>query len=50
MSISDLYPTGFHEQNLGHCASIVKLALYDHKIDSKEKPKLKIFNNKKETD
>jgi len=37
MSISDLYPTGLHEQNLGHFASIVKLALYDHKIDSKEK-------------
>lgn len=37
MSISDLYPTGLHQQNLGHFASIVKLALYDHKIDSKEK-------------
>jgi hypothetical protein len=37
MSISDLYPTGLHEQNLGHFASIVKLALYDDKIDSKEK-------------
>ena len=37
MSISDLYPTGFHQQNLAHFASIVKLALYDNKIDSKEK-------------
>jgi len=37
MSISDLYPTGLHQQNLGHFASIVKLALYDDKIDSKEK-------------
>lgn len=37
MSISDLYPTGLHEQNLSHFASIVKLALYDNKIDSKEK-------------
>ncbi|RXP64466.1 TerB family tellurite resistance protein [Lutibacter sp. HS1-25] len=37
MSISDLYPTGFHQQNLAHFASIVKLALFDNKIDSKEK-------------
>lgn len=37
MSISDLYPTGLHEQNLGHFASIVKLALYDNKIDPKER-------------
>jgi hypothetical protein len=37
MSISDLYPTGLHEQNLGHFASIVKLALYDNKIESDEK-------------
>lgn len=37
MSISDLYPTGLHEQNLSHFASIVKLALFDDKIDSKEK-------------
>lgn len=37
MSISDLYPTGLHEQNLSHFASIVKLALYDNKIDSKER-------------
>ncbi|MBK5209707.1 MAG: TerB family tellurite resistance protein [Flavobacteriaceae bacterium] len=32
MSISDLYPTRLHEQNKGHFASIVKLALLDHKI------------------
>jgi hypothetical protein len=37
MSISDLYPKGLQQQNLGHFASIVKLALYDHKIDAKEK-------------
>lgn len=37
MSISDLYPTGLHEQNLSHFASIVKLALFDNKIDSKER-------------
>ena len=37
MSISDLYPTGLHEQNLSHFASIVKLALFDEKIDSEEK-------------
>ena len=37
MSISDLYPTGLHEQNRGHFAAIVKLALFDAKIDSKEK-------------
>ncbi len=37
MTISDLYPTGMHEQNIGHFASIVKLALFDNKIDNKEK-------------
>ena len=36
MSISDYYSTGMHEQNLSHFASIVKLALFDQKIDSKE--------------
>lgn len=37
MSISDLYPTGLHQQNIGHFATIVRLALLDHKIDSKER-------------
>ena len=36
MSISDLYPTGLHEQNIGHFATIVRLALIDNKIDSAE--------------
>ncbi len=36
MSISDLYPTGLHQQNIGHFATIVRLALLDNKIDSKE--------------
>lgn len=36
MSISDLYPTGMHEQNIGHFASIVRLALLDNKIDHDE--------------
>jgi hypothetical protein len=36
MSISDLYPTGLHEQNIGHFASIVRLALLDKKINAEE--------------
>jgi len=36
MSISDLYPTGLHEQNIGHFASIVRLALLDNNIDAEE--------------
>jgi hypothetical protein len=36
MSISDLYPTRLHEQNKGHFASIVKLALHDHRINDAE--------------
>ena len=36
MSISDLYPTGLHQQNIGHFATIVRLALLDHEIDSNE--------------
>jgi len=36
MSISDLYPTGLHEQNVGHFATIVRLALLDNTIDDKE--------------
>lgn len=36
MSISDLYPTGLHEKNLGHFSTIVKLALLDSKIDENE--------------
>jgi hypothetical protein len=41
MSISDLYPTGLHERNIGHFAAIVKLALIDNKIDDKELTLLK---------
>jgi len=41
MSISDLYPTGLHQQNLGHFATIVRLALLDNKIDSEEQKLLK---------
>lgn len=37
MSISDLYPTGLHEQNLAHFASLVRIALRDDQIDSKER-------------
>lgn len=36
MTISDLYPTGLHEQNTGHFATIVRLALRDTKIDDEE--------------
>ncbi|SNR51396.1 tellurite resistance TerB family protein [Lutibacter flavus] len=36
MSISDLYPTGLHEQNKGHFASIVRLALLDNNINAEE--------------
>lgn len=36
MSISDLYTTGLHQQNIGHFATIVRLALLDNKIDDKE--------------
>lgn len=36
MAISDLYPTGLHEQNIGHFATIVRLSLLDNKIDSDE--------------
>lgn len=41
MSISDLYPTGLHEQNIGHFATIVRLALLDNTIDSDEYSLLK---------
>lgn len=36
MSISDLHATGEHQQNLGHFAAIIKLALRDGKIDEDE--------------
>lgn len=36
MTISDLYPSRLHEQNKGHFASIVKLALRDQKINDAE--------------
>ena len=41
MAISDLYPTGLHEQNVGHFATIVRLALRDDKIDEYEHKLLK---------
>lgn len=41
MSISDLYPTGLHEQNIGHFATIVRLSLLDKKIDNAELKLLK---------
>lgn len=41
MSISDLYPTGLHEQNLGHFGTIVRLALLDNTIDEEEYKLLK---------
>lgn len=41
MAISDLYPTGLHEQNTGHFATIVRLALLDNTIDSEEYKLLK---------
>ncbi|MBL4724137.1 MAG: TerB family tellurite resistance protein [Lutibacter sp.] len=36
MAISDLYSTGIHQQNIGHFATIVRLALLDDKINEKE--------------
>jgi len=36
MSISDLFPTGMHKQNIGHFACIVRLALRDNNIDNDE--------------
>jgi len=36
MSISDLFPTGAHKQNLGHFACIVRLALRDDNINDDE--------------
>ena len=36
MSISDLYPGGYHEQNVGHFATIVQLALRDKVINDEE--------------
>lgn len=36
MSISDLYPVGYHEENVGHFATIVRLALRDDEINEEE--------------
>jgi hypothetical protein len=36
MAITDLYPIGFHEEEIGHFATIVRLALLDNTIDAKE--------------
>ncbi|MFD1292988.1 TerB family tellurite resistance protein [Lutibacter holmesii] len=41
MTISDLYPTGLHEENIGHFANIVRLALLDNTIDEDEYQLLK---------
>jgi len=41
MSISDLFPTGMHEQSIGHFAHIVRLALRDNNIDNNEYKLLK---------
>ena len=41
MSISDLYATGLHQQNIGHFATIVRMALLDKKIHKKELELLK---------
>ena len=41
MSISDLFPTGKHKQNVGHFACIVRLALRDNNIDNNEYKLLK---------
>ena len=41
MTISDLYPTGLHEENIGHFANIVRLALLDKTIDEDEYKLLK---------
>ena len=46
MSISDLYPTRLHEQNKGHFASIVKLAMHDHRINDAEFKLLERLANK----
>ena len=46
MSISDLYATGLHQQNVGHFATIVRLALLDNKIDDKELELLKRLANR----
>lgn len=37
MSISDLYPTGEHEQNLAHFSSLVRIAMRENQINSKER-------------
>lgn len=36
MSISDLYPSGHHNENVGHFATIVQLALRDNVINEEE--------------
>ena len=41
MTISELFPTGLHEQNTGHYATIVRLALLDAIINDKELKLLK---------
>lgn len=46
MTISDLFPTGLHEQNTGHYATIVRLALLDGIINKKELKLLKKLANR----
>ena len=36
MSISDLYSSGKHQQEVGHFANVVKIALVDNKITEEE--------------
>ncbi len=40
MSISDLYASGKHKQEMGHFASIVKIALVDNSISEGEQKQL----------
>ncbi|MDP3946955.1 MAG: TerB family tellurite resistance protein [Lutibacter sp.] len=46
MSISDLYQNRLHEQNKGHFASIVKLAMHDARINDAEFKLLERLANK----
>lgn len=46
MTISDLYTSGLHEQNIGHFANIVRLALRDNTIDANEYKLLKRLANR----
>jgi uncharacterized tellurite resistance protein B-like protein len=45
MSFSDLYSTGAHKRNIGHFADIVKVALFDEKIEEAEEKLLERLAN-----